>query len=50
VLQDKLSNIWYFSSKILPLYTADRTGDSTGVPRLDNGVVVIPGGGMRRKL
>lgn len=38
--QDMLSNIWYYSTRILPLFTAEMDRESLGLPEI--GEVVIP--------
>ena len=42
---EKLGNIWYYSSRILPLYTAQLKGAELGLPPMDGADVLVLGWG-----
>jgi hypothetical protein len=50
MLQESLSNIWFFSSKLLPLYSVDYRRGVYGIPPLAEGTVVLPAGGKKQKM
>jgi hypothetical protein len=49
-LQEKLGNIWYFSTRFLPLFTVEYRKELYDAPSIDSGIVVLSSDATREKL